>query len=55
MLVATVERLGLAFVHRFHAAALRIEDVRAVLKIISNDEIDVTIAVEIALSRSSAR
>src|ERR1043166_6284201 len=51
MFVATVERFSFALVHRFHAAGFSIENARAVLKIISNDQIDVTVAIEIRLNR----
>jgi hypothetical protein len=51
MFVAAVERLRLASVHDFGACRFRIENSCAVMKIISNQQIDVAIAVEIGLNR----
>ena len=44
------KRLGKALVHGFHPAGVRVENVRAVLKIISDEHVNVAVTVEIGLS-----
>ena len=47
--LATVQRLGFAFVHYFHPARVRVQDVAAVLKIIADDQVHVAIAIKVRL------
>ena len=52
MLVSAIQRLGLAFVHCFHAGCVRVQNARAVLEIISNDQIHMSVAIKVALHRA---
>src|SRR5207249_2181623 len=48
--IAAIEGFGFAFVHDFDPAGFGIENMGAILKIVSDQQIDVTVAVEVRLN-----
>jgi hypothetical protein len=49
------KRLGESLVHHFDSARVRVENVPAILKIISNQQVHVAIAVEIGPRRAGGK
>ena len=53
MFVTAVERLGLAFVHHDRLAVFRIKNPRAILEVVSDKQIHMTVPIEVSLGGGS--